>query len=530
VLAVAVGLLALDHISRFPSSDSGGYENMLRYFLATGRVDYMRWSQPTFVGMLPAAMLWSRGFGIGSYSLALLTSLHALLLLVGVMVFASESRPPWVAALLGLFLAGCPTFFREGTRFMTDIPFCCYLVWFLVLHRRLEREDAGARAPGGDLPLWIGYTLLLLLTALVRSFALILLPALLVQAGMARGAAAPFARRAAVAALVAAVLFVGIVKLSTRNGFSLVELTILKPLLVQHEFARFDLHAMALAWFETGFALSPALLLLPGGLGSGPKRRIGWIAAGVGLLAIGLRFWIRSQLPARFYPIWLPSTEHTFALLTVALGTVGIVGAFVVLRRALGVGRRSTTELLVVIVVTHFLILPIMNHPLTRHVFPGFVALLLLVATAGSGARATRAARPASRPEASRMGLLLAGLAGLLLAGFNLVEVAAEREGGAVQWRLARGLVDSGTPPGQIDAGWGWFCKMDLVPGTEHPGDYVAAYKALVESARYQVGDVRALAGGLRSGGRLLREAATSGVGPPQTIGILDRGQGAGGE
>src|SRR5579859_1056642 len=114
LVIIAAALVTLDRIGSYPSSDSGGYENMLRHFLATGSVDYMRWSQPTFVGLLPAAAAWSTAFGTSSTSLALLISVHALLLVLGVVVFASEFVKPGIAALIAFALVCCPTFVSES--------------------------------------------------------------------------------------------------------------------------------------------------------------------------------------------------------------------------------------------------------------------------------------------------------------------------------------------------------------------------------------------------------------------------------
>ena len=39
-----------------PWVDESGYVLMLRHFLSTGRVDYMKWCQPSYVGLLPVAV------------------------------------------------------------------------------------------------------------------------------------------------------------------------------------------------------------------------------------------------------------------------------------------------------------------------------------------------------------------------------------------------------------------------------------------------------------------------------------------
>ena len=88
--------------SAAPYGDSGGYEVMLRHFLATGRVDYMKWSQPTFVGLLPVAVPWSWAFGTSTASLQWLCVAFGLALLAGVWTFCARTVGGWAAFWVAL--------------------------------------------------------------------------------------------------------------------------------------------------------------------------------------------------------------------------------------------------------------------------------------------------------------------------------------------------------------------------------------------------------------------------------------------
>jgi hypothetical protein len=123
-----------------PVSDAGGYVNMLRHFLESGEVDYMRWSQPTFIGVVALAAPWSLLFGTDTVSLQCLVILYGLATVGGLFIFLVQDVRPTRAALLCVCLLCFSEFLPNVPAFMTDIPYIAYIVWFLIMHRALETK------------------------------------------------------------------------------------------------------------------------------------------------------------------------------------------------------------------------------------------------------------------------------------------------------------------------------------------------------------------------------------------------------
>jgi hypothetical protein len=121
-----------------PVSDAGGYVNMLRHFLASGHIDYMFWSQPTFIGIVALAAPWSLLFGTETASLQTLGIAYGLITLGGLYAFLVQDVRPTIAALLCASLLCFSEFLPYVPSFMTDVPYVAYTVWFLVVHRALE--------------------------------------------------------------------------------------------------------------------------------------------------------------------------------------------------------------------------------------------------------------------------------------------------------------------------------------------------------------------------------------------------------
>jgi hypothetical protein len=157
------------------------YENMLRYFLKTGKIDYLNFCLPTYMGILPITLLWTWLFGLTVPSLQALNIFHMEFCLLGVYIFALRYTKPALAALACLFLLCFGEVLLNVPTFMTDIPYISALTWFLVIDRKL----AESYVPGSSSPatgqfsrrlLWSAWCGSLAISALIRSFSLILVP------------------------------------------------------------------------------------------------------------------------------------------------------------------------------------------------------------------------------------------------------------------------------------------------------------------------------------------------------------------
>jgi hypothetical protein len=507
VATASLVLLWLANQARVPWEDSGGYENMLRYFLATGRVDYMRWSQPTFTGLLPIAAPWGRLFGTSTGSLQLLSVGYAMLLVLGLYLFLLRHLAPRLAAILALMPLCFPDFVAGASTFMTDVPYACYMVWFLVVHQKLEDVEYSFNQSRQQYVLRAGWVLFFALAVLTRSFLLIFVPFFLIQAVVGTAETKPFARRCFVLSAVTGILCLIAVRLLGRNGFSLVELTVAREVLVQHEWARFDMRAFCLILLSTLVLALPALMLCRVAISR--KLRAPEIAAGLLSLLVAAYFGRKGLLdPVLALPGVPMSARWVLILQILVLTPVATVLLGRVVQTVARKSSNSTSQLLVAIIVTHFAILPVMQHPLPRHVFPAFLCLLMAVALIGVSEKRNLA--------------LTAVIFGSMIAIQNVAFIHSNRMVNAARWNLSQSLVARGISPQAIDGGWGWFCACQLQPGSPNPQNYVTRYHEFVRTARYVVTPDTPDAG--TSSAKLLRSVQVPSLNGVTTISALDRG------
>lgn len=534
VLGAALLLLgALASHNARPFNDSGGYEAMLRDFLQTGRVDYMKWSQPTFIGLLAGAVPWSHAFGANTASLQWLVVLYALLTLLCVWLFAWRDCGPWRAALFAGAVLLVPDAISTATTFQTDTPYLAYLAAFLLFHRELERAYRDPNAATGKkrnaarVALWAAWAFAFALSALTRSFSLFLVPVFGLQWLLSRRDAllGAFAARAFVGSALLAGACMLLIKSLGEHALSLREMTAV-PLILAGDRARFDVRALLTGTLLLCLAIFPAMLFRFTGrrLRSHAKARGRFVPYIVGALALalGIYFWRKGVLNG-FLP--LPQAPTLKKLLGAAQLLV-LPFAAVAMWRVLWRGVQSawrlrtsaftpwtprsassddadyelphTSGVLLAIIGAHFVLMPLLLHPVTRHLMPAGLALILLCALqsrrAPETSRDTLFEQPSARADTAgrRVGIARGWLAGAyLLAGVLVTARGVDvfRALSAAQFDEAERLAKKVGPrlaPKQIAGGWAWYCARDLKPGRAYP-NYAQDYTARQNTALYRV-------------------------------------------
>ncbi|MCC6484201.1 MAG: hypothetical protein IT209_05070 [Armatimonadetes bacterium] len=453
-----------------PWSDAGGYENMLRHFLGTGVVDYMRWSQPTFIGVLALAVPWAHVFGTTTLSLSCLGAFYSVLLMGGLYLLLVGRVRPWLAVALCASVFCFEEFPLSAPAFMTDIPYILYLVWFLVVHRTLEEtHESGGR--WAIALLWVCWVALLLLAVLTRSFALVIIAVFALRSVFLTSADRTFAIKCLVLSVITAGFSFLVVGKMSVNRFSALELTVAREVLAEHQWERLDLRAFCVISLLTAAALTPALLLT----WKKSVRKAPVVDAVVAVAVLGLTayFWTRGHLPTLTGPAIVAFHQRLLAAPLLLLAPTGAVLGFRWLRDYLPGMVTSTEQILATIAVSSLLVLPVMQHPVARHALPAIVALIVLTGYHSS----------------FKFGLW-PGVGVLLLVALStasLLFTTADRRLNAAQFDVAQGVVGQGQPADTIYAGWSWFCAYNMRPGAPATRDYVASYRHLRTAAPISV-------------------------------------------
>ena len=491
---------------------------MLRYFMQSGRIDYMHWSQPTFVGVLFTVVPWIKAFGSSQQSLQNLGVLHGIALICGIYLFLTRYVRPGIACLLTLSLFLFGEFLRLIPAFMTDVYYLTYFVWFLVVHQHLEtRHDSGASKK--LTPLWIAWGGLFLLAGLTRSFIFILIPLFLAQALMFKESHRQFAFRSVAVSLVVFALFYIITHAITYNGFKLIELTIAREVLVDHDWKRFELRTLFIVFLHICVISLPALLLSEGARLRKSTLVEALIAAAT--LIAGVYFWRKGLLPAVFSIPSAPKIATLCLLLQIVIAPVGAVLIWRVLcmvfREAVQTSHRSKTgeqrdygnsstlQILLLTVAIHFVVLPIMQHPMLRYVLPAYLGLILLIGALG--ARWRRA------PGYCAIGIVA------VLCVYSALYGQSERRVNAAVVRLADELYHGGKPLGDIYGGWTWFCLHSIRPGQLDSVGYITRYADNKKAARFAVVEDDST----EASGRMLRSEKIPTPLGVRTVSVFDR-------
>jgi hypothetical protein len=440
---------------------------MLRHFLATGRVDYMKWCQPTFIGVLPIAAPWALVGGTGMASLSLLGVAYTLLFITGLYLFAVPYAGAVRAAVLCASIAGFLEFFPAAATFMTDVPYVAYFVWFLFAHDRLT--SPGSRG-GARIGTWVLWGVAFLLAASTRPFIFVVVPVFFLEWRLANDKNRRIYGMCTLLATGLAILSFALMGALGDNRFRPIEQTALREVFVLHDYRRFNIQMMLISAISTAAMALPALLL------SAEARRarlsaLDVFAALIGL-TIGFYYWRRGMIPC-VYPFLSQGAVKVITFAQAVGGTVGFMLMGRLLCAALRHVRGGVFAVLTAVIVVQFLAMPIMQHPLLRHAMPAFVALLALVAVAG-----VRASRGVTAVAMALIALMASG---------NAIASRRDAAAEATVWDGAQALVHGGVPLDQLDGGWGWFCYQHLRPGQPDPKGYRERYYELQDRARYSV-------------------------------------------
>jgi hypothetical protein len=359
---------------------------------------------------------------------------------------------------------------------MTDIPYVAYFVWFLLAHHLMMdvRSIASRRTP----LTWSVWCVSFLLAALTRPFIFVVIPVFFLQWMYAVDENRRFCRNCTITATALALLSIVFIAALGDNRFTPIEQTSLREVFVLHDYGRFNIQAMLLALLNTGLLALPALLL------SVQARKARLSLGDIGAIALGLivgfYYWRRGMFACAI-PIANPDVIKLMTLAQVVAAAIGwgvIRRLFVKSVRGF---RSGMAPMLAVVIVAQFAVMPIMQHPLMRHVLPAFIALVILVAVTG-----IRSPRPVTAFCACLI---------IVLASSNAVNARDAAKVEETVWRVNRELVDSGIKLDQLDGGWGWFCYFHLHPGLTDVKGYRARYYELRDRARFLVGTDRPLSG-----------------------------------
>ncbi len=434
-------------------ADDGGYIQMLSYFMHSGKVDLMHWSQPTAIGLLLVGSPLISLTGLGFTQVDCIGLLFAIAAVIGVHTLIRRQTSATTAFLLALSIF-C---FNEVTfvtpTFMTDMPFLAYLVWCLVFTERILSTEQPRKSS------YLAWSVLLLLALLTRSTGLLLLPGVLLAA-IACGAER---KRLGLLTLLF-VSCVAIVVLTTHffsvNQPTVLETTALREIFNNHDFARFNLRAMALTLLSVIFSLTPLLVAM-----KAPDKKLRLVQICCSILGAVLAAYFAHK--GLLQPLGKVGAPLVVLCVAFAAWNLPLVVSAAISR------NKVLSLVLITFIALQFAVLPIMAHPLVRHSVPGMVALVILIAIANSW-----------RTSAPR---IIAALSTVLIF-YNVITLEQVRLESVAGLELAQGLIKEGIAPSDIDAGWAWFCYQALKPGSNDPQHYVDKYNFLRSHARFFIG------------------------------------------
>lgn len=427
---------------------------MLDYFVQTGKVDLMRWSQPTAVGLLIPGALVANTAGHGFVQLDILGVVFALAAVTGLYkLFRALSLSATLSFLLVLSIFCFNEIAFVTPTFMTDMPFLAYCVWWLVFTQRIL-----SRAAGPEPFQCLSWCVLLVLALLTRSTGLMALPALMAAAALGNSKRKQLLTLTGLFILSWA-LSAGVARMLTINPLSFLQTTALKEIFQLHDFARFNLREGAVATLSIVFAASPVLVAVRGD----KTLRLSQFLCAAAFAVAAVYF----SYKGLFQPLegWLRLVVVVF----VALGAFHLPPVFIEALK----NNKSLSIVLLVFMSLGLGVLPIMAHPLVRHAIPAMVSLIILTAIANRW-----------RDNATQVIFVLSSL----LLFTNVVKLQQVRMVDYTGLKMAQRLTEMGFQPDQIDAGWAWFCYQSLKPGVNDPQSYVERYGDWQRRAKFVIG------------------------------------------
>jgi len=433
--------------------DDGGYMHMLNYFMGTGKVDLMHWSQPAAFGVLIIASLVAKIIGGGFLQFDFIGLLFTTCACCGAYTLARHHVEPRLSFLIAISIFCFNEVVLVAPTFMTDMPFLAYTIWWLVFTQEIVAK------PKIQLWKYFAWSSFLVLALMTRSTILLAMPGFLVSLLFC-----PVQRKRllVLTALFTVTVIVGaaITHSVSINQMSLLDVTSLRQIFVSHDFAMFDIRAAVVAGLSVMFAGSPLLMGV-----KQTNKELRPVQICTALVALGLSLYF--SMKGHFQPL-------NPLLTPLVVCCVGVAAFNLPLFVAAAIGKNRTLSVILISCITlQFAVMPIMAHPLTRHAIPVMVMLTTLIAIANL-----------STLRAQRISFLLA----LALILNNLVGLQSVRLINFAERELGLGLIQEGIKPQDIDAGWGWFCYYGLTPGRQDGLSYQERYEKWQRDAKFFIG------------------------------------------
>jgi len=419
-------------ISPHPWSDEGGYINMLVSFFQTGKMDLMQWSQPTYLGAVPFALFALPFHNPQSFSYCGIVA--AVLSMTG-MFFIVQRHGHWTnATLLALTPLCLYDFVATMPTCMSDQFFLCYLIWSFAF---LDWSVSNGNFLGCS-------TICAFLASITRANGYLLLVSEMVAAFIQRTPV----KRLFVHAIICLVAGVGVSLAMTVNPIPIIKATSIPNVVLNHEYALFDVRAAVKAFIEVLPGLLPALVLC---FDKNRIRRPDFIAC-LCVSAICLYFCAKNRIDSPI--VGFPN----FVIMLFA------PVAMLILSSAIRSTKTYSSTVCFIFALVTLLVMPVMPHPLTRHALPAVCSIIIAIAL-----QTTRALQ--------RTKLIAAWCIALVLISSNLYSTFIGRMENSSQWIAGNNALAAGIPEKDLFVNWSWFCAHSLVPGKIEDFDYGNLYR-----------------------------------------------------
>jgi hypothetical protein len=447
VILVALLFLPVSLLVASGYADDGGYARILQYFLSTGKVDLMHWSQPNTVGLLVLAAPMVSVSGFGFAQLDLIGILYTIAVSIATYLFARAYLSPAFSIAVASALFCFSEITLVAPTFMTDMPFLAYCAWWLYFTQKILSGSTNR------LSIYTYWCVSLLLAVMTRSTIILFFPGILIASVLCREH-----RKKLLLLSGLFVICVGITLVINRwlviNPMGLLEVTSLKKIFVDHDWSMLDVRATAISTVSVLFAVAPLMIAM----GAGPRT-----LRPIECVLTLFFFLLSSYLSTKGYFAFAPLMVLGCAISAFHLPTL-MSKSFEV--------NRPLWVILVSSILCQISVMPIMAHPLTRHAIPVMLVMIFLCAMANFWNK--------------KFLKIYVPLAALLIL-YNVIALQQVRLIQYGTWKLAEMLVSSGVKPENIDAGWAWFCYYGLEPGSFQKEGYRERFRLWQKNADFAI-------------------------------------------
>jgi hypothetical protein len=446
VSLVLVMLLPIAFLVPVPYTDDGGYARILQYFLKTGKIDLMHWSQPTIVGLVLLSAPIVSVMGATFKQLDTIGIFYTICALSATYLFARSYLETLASAAITLSLFCFSEIPFAAASFMTDMPYLAYFAWWLLFTQRILSTNSGK-----SLKPYIGWCLTLVLAMLTRSTIALMLPGFILAAVLCVQQRKQLVRMFGLF-LCCGAASTAVTHCMVINPVSLMDSTALQEIFGLHDWRRFNLRIASFSIVSLLFACAPLLACMRA---NAPLlRRLQFCLSAVALLVSAYLLAkgfvtppiVTGCIVAAFY---LPSTMAKAKEVNLPLWTILFVGT-----------------------MTHITVMPIMAHPVPRHAIPIMLMLVLMLSMVNCW-------------HANRIKFCFPLAAALIF--YNVIALYQVHLVQFATWQMANKLVSLGNSPESIDAGWSWFCYHGLHPGTDEKTSYEDRFNSWQKNATFIV-------------------------------------------